>query len=445
MTILRLDDADLKKKSKDELIGEIYKREEEIERLRKKLRKYENPDTPSSAHPHLKPSVPLMPHGAHPKKRGAPFGHKGTTRPRGEADELRHIVARACPNCLSDDINVTGHRRQQQEEAPQEMKPKVVNIERDICECNNCHLKFIARDGQTPLQGRFGTSMITLTIMLKFIVRGVLRKSAGFLGSGFGMKLAPASLQAMIERAARAGAVEYAALNQKIRAAKLLYIDETSFRVLGKNRWVWVFRSDTDILLVIRNNRGSGVLKEILGMDYAGIVVCDCWRAYDFLLQNAKIQRCWAHLLRRSNELDSVAGRRFHRKLSKLFDGIQKFNCKERTGKQRLRKYEQLTTMLKKEVAHYGRNDDCSGVAKYIDFHIESWFTCVRFAGVQPTNNYAEQAIREPVIVRKIIGAFRSERGTRTYETLASLIATWQFRKLDIKTELHRMLSANLC
>ena len=76
---------------------------------------------------------------------------------------------------------------------------------------------------------------------------------------------------------------------------------------------------------------------------------------------------------------------------------------------------------------------------------MESWFTCIKIAGVQPTNNYAEQAIRETVLVRKIIGAFRSVKGTKTYETLASLLATWQYQKLDIKKELQRMLSANLC
>ncbi|MBI4438601.1 transposase, partial [Candidatus Woesearchaeota archaeon] len=39
---------------------------------------------------------------------------------------------------------------------------------------------------------------------------------------------------------------------------------------------------------------------------------------------------------------------------------------------------------------------------------IQSWFTCIKHENVEPTNNNAEQAIRETVIVRKIIGAFRS-------------------------------------
>lgn len=258
------------------------------------------------------------------------------------------------------------------------------------------------------------------------------------------MKLAPASVQAIIERAAQAGEKEYAALQEKIRAARLLYIDETSFSVLGKNWLVWVFRSDTNLLLVIRNSRGNSVLEEILGKDYAGIVVCDCWRAYGFL-SNAILKRCWAHLLRKSKELDGVAGRHFHQKLSALFDEIIKFNTIGKSEKQMLKKYARMTKKLQKIVAYYSRYEECNAVAKYIDFHIESWFTCIKIAGVQPTNNYAEQAIRETVLVRKIIGAFRSVCGTKTYETLASLIATWQMQKLDIKKELTRMLSANLC
>lgn len=433
--------------SREEIIQKYLKLEKELDRvkkekeaLEKELHKYKNPNTPSSAHPHLKPVAA----SARSKKRGAPKGHKGVTREKKETPHSRHIVGEECPRCLSKSFEVIGHKLQQQEELPPEIQPEATNITREICQCNKCHLKFIARDNQTPLQGKFGINLMVLIIFLKFIVRGVLRKTTSFLDASFALKLAPASVQAIIERAAQAGEKEYSALKEKIKSAKLLYIDETSFRVLGKNWWVWAFRSDTDLLLVIRNSRGNNVLDEILGKDYAGIVVCDCWRAYDFLI-NAVLQRCWAHLLRKSKELDSVVGKHFHKKLTALFDEIKKFNSKERTEKQRIRKYTQMTLKLQKIIYYYSQYQECKSVTKYIDFHIESWFTCIKFAGVQPTNNYAEQAIRETVLVRKIIGAFRSKNGTKTYETLASLIATWQYQKLDIKKELSRMLSANLC
>lgn len=436
--------------SKDEIIKKYRELEKDIEILRKEkealereLRKYKNPNTPPSAHPHLKPDSVGV-HARHGARRGAPNGHPGSTRVRKVANEFRRITSEECPNCHSKDIKVLRQEHQQQEEMPPEIMLKVVDITRDVCECNLCHLKFVSKDGATPIQGKFGINLMVLVIFLKFIVRGVLRKTTRFLDASFAMKLAPATVAAIIERAATAGEKEYSQLKQKIRAASLLYIDETSFSVLGKKWWVWVFRSDTDLLLVIRNSRGNNVLEEVLGKEYAGIVVCDCWRAYDFL-SNAVLQRCWAHLLRKSKELESVPGRHFHKKLSKLFDEIIEFNLKERTEKQRQKKYRHMTAKLQNIVSYYAQYEECERAAKYISFHLESWFTCVKIRGVQPTNNYAEQAIRETVLVRKIIGAFRSEKGTKTYETLASLIATWQIQNKDVKKELHHILSANLC
>ena len=433
--------------SKDEGIKKYLELEKENEELKKQkealereLRKYKNPNTPPSAHQFLKSNMILRAS----RKRGAPVGHLGINRSWMPDVFVRHIVANECPRCHGDDIVVSRVARQQIDEIPQEIKPETTTVERDVAECNQCHLKFVAPDEQTPLKGRFGVNLMVLVVFLKFIVRGVLRKTSSFLGASFAFKLAPASVQAIIERAASAGEKEYALLKKKIRTEKLLYIDETSFRVLGKNWWVWAFRSDSDLLLVIRQSRGNKVLEEILGKDYAGIVVCDCWRAYDFL-SNANIQRCWAHLLRRSKELESVSGRHFHKKLSLLFEQITKFNSEKQTKKARRQKYAQMTATLQKITNYYSHYDECKRTVKYIDFHIQSWFTCIKKAGVQPTNNYAEQAIRETVLVRKIIGAFRSEKGTKTYETLASLIATWQIQKLDIKKELHRMLTTNLC
>lgn len=440
MSLRKKLDKALKKIEK--LNQELLDMRKENEALKKELRKYKNSNTPPSAHPHLKPTMPAF---GRNKKRGAPVGHIGTTRWKREAKEERHIHGEECPRCESDDISVIGKKHQQIEEMPPDIQPEAVDVVRDVCRCNKCKLKFLARDGVTPVQGRFGINLIVLIIFLKFIVRGVLRKTTSFLDASFALKLAPASVQAIIERAAKAGEAEYESLKQKIRAAKLLYIDETSFRVLGLNWWVWAFRSDTDLLLVIRNSRGNNVLEEILGKDYAGIVVCDCWRAYDFL-SNAILQRCWAHLLRKSKELyPTVAGRHFHDALAELFDEIKRFNSKERTQEQRNRKHVRMTNRLKKVIAYYSKYEECQPVIKYIEFHIEQWFTCIKIPGIEPTNNFAEQTIRETVMVRKIIGAFRSKNGVKVYETLASLIATWQYQKLDIKKELHKMLTANLC
>ncbi|MCJ7571442.1 MAG: transposase, partial [Candidatus Thermoplasmatota archaeon] len=63
----------------------------------------------------------------------------------------------------------------------------------------------------------------------------------------------------------------------------------------------------------------------------------------------------------------------------------------------------------------------------------------------QPTNNLAEQAIREHVIMRKIIGTFRSEEGSENYQFIASLLATWRLQGKNMSEELENLLRHELC
>ena len=62
----------------DELQKENKELEERLEKVEEELRKYHNENTPSSANKHLKGNTQgLRTKGG---KKGAPFGHKGTTR-----------------------------------------------------------------------------------------------------------------------------------------------------------------------------------------------------------------------------------------------------------------------------------------------------------------------------------------------------------------------------
>ena len=161
---------------------------------------------------------------------------------------------------------------------------------------------------------------------------------------------------------------------------------------------------------------------EILGEDFEGIVICDCWRAYNFF---NRLQRCWSHLLRKAKKNEnSQAAQNLYKKLKELFKEIKRFNAKERTSKARADKYEKMTMELRRLVNYYSRYEDLHEIIVYIGNNIENWFTCILYENVEPTNNFAEQAIRETVVVRKIMGAFRSEQGPEEYSVLASLLAT---------------------
>ena len=72
----------------------------------------------------------------------------------------------------------------------------------------------------------------------------------------------------------------------------------------------------------------------------------------------------------------------------------------------------------------------------------DHWFTFVTTPGVEPTNNRAERALKEHVVQRKIIGTFRNGKGTRIYETIMTLLATWKQQGLNPSKTMAESLSA---
>jgi transposase len=84
-------------------------------------------------------------------------------------------------------------------------------------------------------------------------------------------------------------------------------------------------------------------------------------------------------------------------------------------------------------------------VVKYIKNGLGCWYTCLLYPGMQPTNNLAEQSIREHVIVEKIIGTFRSIKGSENYQYISSLLATWKLQGLNIVDETENLLRKELC
>jgi len=212
----------LEDKEKRELIDLILdkdKRLKEIEaenkRLKKELCKYKNENTPSSSNKHLKPNTQGLRH-RQGSRRGAPKGHKGTTR---QSSPTSHEVVDAdcCPCCDSSNVSDEKILKRVVTEVPEPIIPEDKSIDVHIKKCRDCGLRFVPKHNTTPLKGRFGINLMVLVIFIKFILRGVLRKTANFLDFGFAFKITPASVNAIIKRAAEAAESEYEALKIRIR------------------------------------------------------------------------------------------------------------------------------------------------------------------------------------------------------------------------------------
>ena len=190
---------------------------------------------------------------------------------------------------------------------------------------------------------------------------------------------------------------------------------------------------------------GRYILDEILSQEYSGVVICDGWSAYKFL-KNAIIQRCWAHLLRYAKEhKEDDEGKKLYEQLKLMFDEIKRFRESSPNKEARQKKYEEFTSRIESMIEKYSCFEQLKTVVTYLKNGKNDWFTCVLHLDVEPTNNFAEQTVREPVIVRKIIGAFRSENGAENYAKIASLIATWKLNGKNIKDELRGVIVDGLC
>ena len=237
---------------------------------------------------------------------------------------------------------------------------------------------------------------------------------------------------------------EFDAIKAEIRKCDRLFVDETSFSVLGKNWWIWIFHSGDKILVVIRKSRGSEVLKEILGENWKGFINCDGWGAYGRLI-HAILQRCWAHLLREAKDCaTTTAGRHLNIRLTAMFHEARNFIAEKHTAVERQAK----AVKMEKELVHlcnyYSKYPDLEKLCGYISNGGSDWFTAIRYEGIELTNNTAERGLREEVVMRNIMGALRSEK-VQKYEILCSLFSTWQLNKQDCMANLKRILSAKLC
>jgi transposase len=425
----------------DEVRQYILYLEKKIQELEQRLKAYENPHTPSSMQRFKGRDGRTNP----PGKRGAPPGHHGATRDRPEPDEIIPVTLDQCSQCGSYLGEAIGVESRTIEDLPPPKKIKVTQYQLHTYICPGCGNTVTATHPDCPRKGDFGIRLLTHITMMKFHQRGVLRRIQESLQDQYDFQISPKGIHDILLRVGDALTPEYERLLQKIRAARWLHTDETSAPVQGKNHWLWLFRSNNDdILAVIRPSRGKKVLEEILGTEFQGAMVNDGYHSYRSM---PIMQRCWAHLLREVDDFKEPMDheQQLSEEMHQRFTMLKTFIGKDPPLQERVLQKEAWDQELQRIVDEYCTYEDTRVKAHYIQHGLGSWYTCLLYPGMQPTNNLAEQAIREYVIIRKIIGTFRSEKGSENYQYIASVLATWRLQGKNMSEELEKSLRQELC
>ena len=294
-----------------------------------------------------------------------------------------------------------------------------------------------------PQTGDMGIYLLNYITMLKYNLRGPIRRVQEFLITNDNLDLSVKGINDALLRVGSACSSEYLAIRDRIRRSQWVHIDETGFHVEGKKFWLWTFRSaENDVLVVIIDSRGRDVVKDTLGKDFDSPVIVDGWGAYSYL---RIIQRCWSHLIREVDAFMNIDhGRELSEEIHSMFKELKE-SLKSENMDDRKSMKDLFDRRMEELVKRYDPYRELHKPVEYIRNGLGSWFTCLLYPGMEPTNNLAEQAIREHVVIRKIIGTFRSESGSQNYQYIASLLSTWRLKGKSMFVEMDKILRKELC
>jgi len=425
------------------LLQEVSLLKTEVKSLKRHLIRYENPHTPSSKQQDTQKKKTTKKDKEQKKKPpGGVVGHTGATRPIAKPDTTEQATAENCPKCQSASFEILRIEEKIIEEfIPAKIKVTRFLVPHYLCQCGHC---FQGVHEELPQKGRLGVKIMVAVNALKYQLRGVHRKIQGYLNDLHNFHITHRTVANLLSRSAVICEEAYWQLLAKLRGSPFIYMDETSIRVLGKKYWLWVFRTAETIFVAIRPSRGRDVIESLFGKipELAG--VCDGWQPYKIFKH---IQRCWAHLLRIVDDAAKASeiAKEFATEIHECFQLLKQALEKEFTDAQLWAQRHFFDDHLFSILERYKDVKELKSAIGYISNAKESWFTCLVYQGMQPTNNLAEQAIREHVIVKRIIGTFRSESGSQEYQYVASLLATWKLQNKNMFEELENLIRRELC
>jgi uncharacterized coiled-coil protein SlyX len=279
---------------------------------------------------------------------------------------------------------------------------------------------------------RPGTGLVSLIATLREEARLPVRAIRWYLRAVHGLTLAVGTIVGALHRVAGRASGEAAAILERIRAGPLAHLDETGWRQGGKNGYVWTASTPTARYFA-RGGRNKEVVDALLGPEFAGVLVSDFYAAYDHYA--GRKQRCWVHLLRDIHELCTQHPadqglRAWAEAVHRVYVAARAFASPEPAeriaAKQRF-EAELLAACRPFLDGEAPQRTLCRRLERYRD----ELLVFVLHPEAPSDNNAAERSLRHLVTARKISGGTRSDQGTNTRMTLATVFGTWRAQGLD--------------
>lgn len=443
-------------------VGELVEANERLEarvaELERRLnRSSRNSSLPPSQDPLSAPPRPRRPGSG--RKRGGQPGHEGSHRrllPPEQVDEVIEHWPERCQACarvfaereLVDAVEPWRHQ-------VAELPPIAVRVSEHrlhaVC-CPDCATPTRAELPHEVPWSAFGPRLRAAVVTLAVRNRVSRRDTTELARELFGVELATGSVDAIIQRTGEALAAPHTRLEQQIKSAPVVNIDETGWKTAGAGRTLWGALTSRSAVFRIAAGRHGFEARTLLGERFAGIVCSDRWRGYDYLDPSQR-QLCWAHLLRDfTAHSEGMAeqktfgddGVRIARDLFAAWQGFQADGDRARLQAQIAPLQDKLRALLEHAARKSSRTKYHRLFAKSLLKRWPALWTFAHLDGVEPTNNHAERGLRGAVIYRKLSLGSQSEQGERTIERLLSASVTCRLQRRSLFAYLTDVVSASI-
>lgn len=364
-----------------------------------------------------------------PSKPGAKNGHKGTAHNLKPTSTIHHSIQK-CSKCGSSKIIQTTQQSKIIAEIP---KPQPYTVTKHIIPsylCKDCNC-IITPDKVIPKKGCLGFNL-TGTILSLWAARITVRNIAKMIQSFYSIKLSAACINNSLYNTSLSLEPFVNEIRDDICNSKYTHFDETKYSINGDTGWIWTGVNENSCFITVENSRGRNVLQQHFD-SFNGVAICDGWRQYEMF---DKRQRCWAHILREakdcSNKLETENSASLYVSLQELFADV----TLHKVEKPNQYAYDCSIELLNQIIIQHRGDESLQKFLNKIDNAKDNLFTFLLYPGVQPTNNTAERALREPIIHRKIRGCVRNEKGMKMFGNLMSCIMTWKMRNCNLLDEI---------
>ena len=379
------------------------------------------------------------------RKKGEQHGqhsHREPPPPAQIDETLDAALPEQCPDCGGDVVE--DHLDQQfQTEIPRQPIRREFKIH--CGHCNTCGKRLRGRhplqtsDATGAAQSQLGGDAQAAIVYLNKRAGMSHGKIADTFDKLFGITLTRGACAQVVMRAGQVLQPVYEQIEEKIKTSKHLTPDETGWRIGGHPAWLhgWV-GDDGATLYAIDPQRSADVLENVIGIDWSGSMTHDGFSSYE-RFEDATHQQCVDHALRRARTLlekQTGAARIFPQQVIDLLTASlrlrDRLNEENADDDRRGRAYEDYVQRLRDLTESPRQNPENDRFAKHLFNHAGSWFVFLLDPNVPATNHRAEQALKTPIVNRKVWGGNRTDAGGEAQAITSSVLQTCQNKAIDV-------------